>query len=165
MDPLSITTGVIAVSTLATQVVKILAQIRDDWESLPGRIHALNNEVQDFSIVLHQVAVAAKERSVSFWDSHGKSTVSTQLARGEAVLLDLKHTLERFSSAGVKKRDAISRSLLWRREQGQVAALQEDIKQVKSSLNVLLGATNSYVSRTHRAPCIPWPTYDATGET
>ncbi|MBE3048088.1 hypothetical protein IMZ48_37390 [Candidatus Bathyarchaeota archaeon] len=73
--------------------------------------------------MLHQVAVAAKERSVSSWDSHGESTLFTQLSRGKEVLLDLKPILERLSTAGVKKQEAISWSLLWRREQGQVADL------------------------------------------
>ena len=65
MDPLSITTGVITLATLAKQVTNVLAGIRQDWDSLPGRIHALNNEIQDFSVVLHQIVIAVEERKVS----------------------------------------------------------------------------------------------------
>ncbi len=142
MDPFSITAGVITVATVAVQVSNIIAEIRGNWDALPGRIHALNNEIQDFNAVLHQVAIAVKERRFPDQDGHIESTLPTQLARGERVLLDLRAILERLST-GPKKRDAIPRVLMWKREQGRVAILQEEIKQVKSSMNILLGASNS----------------------
>lgn len=146
MDPLSITTSMIALATLAKQVTNVLAGIRNDWESLPGRIHALSNEIQDFSVVLHQIAIAVEERKVSCWDGPDESTLPGLLARGETALLDLKGVLENLLSAGTRKREAIPRIRLWRREQGRISALQNDVKQVKSSMNLLLGASNSWVS-------------------
>lgn len=142
MDPLSITAGIIALTTVASQVSNVLAEIRGEWDSLPGRVHALNNEIQDFNVVLYQVTIAVEERRLSGQDGIGGSTLSVLLERGETVLLDLNVILEKLS-VGVRKRDAISRVLLWRKEQGRVALLQEDIKQVKSSMNILLGASNS----------------------
>jgi hypothetical protein len=148
MDPLSLTASIVAVTTVAVQVGKMLAKIHDDWDSLPGRIHALNNEVQDFNIVLHQVTIAVEERKLTRWDSHGESNLPTVLARGELVLLDVKAILDKIvlAGSGVKTRVAIQRLLIWRREQGNVACLQDAIKQVKSSLNIILGASNSYVA-------------------
>ncbi|KXX73195.1 Ankyrin repeat domain-containing protein 7 [Madurella mycetomatis] len=143
MDPLSIAAGVIAVATIAAQVSNILAEIRNDWDALPGRIHALNNEIQDFKAVLHQVAIAVEEKRVSAQDGHAAPTFLTQIARGKTALLDLKTILERLLSASPKKRDVIPRVLMWRREQRRVVLLQEEIKQVKSSMNILLGASNS----------------------
>lgn len=145
MDPLSITSGVIAVATLAKQISNVLAGIREDWDSLPGRIHALGNEMQDFSVVLHQIAIAVEERKVSCWNDGDESTLPALLARGETALVDLKGVLESLLSAGTRKREAIPRVRLWRREQGRIAALQNDVKQVKSSMNLLLGASNSWV--------------------
>jgi hypothetical protein len=145
MDPLSVAAGVIAVATIAAQVSHILAEIRGDWDALPGRIHALNNEVQDFNAVLHQVAIAVEEKRVSAQDEHGHAAPAflAQIARGKTALLELRTILERLLAAGSKRRDAIPRVLLWRSEQRRVVLLQEEIKQVKSSLNVLLGASNS----------------------
>lgn len=145
MDPLSITAGVIAVATIAAQVSHILAEIRGDWDALPGRIHALNNEVQDFNAVLHQVAIAVEDKKVSALGEHGHAAPAfvAQICRGKTSLLELKTILERLLAAGSKKRDAIPRVLLWRSEQRRVVLLQDEIKQVKSSLNVLLGASNS----------------------
>lgn len=150
MDPLSITTGVITLATLAKQVTNVLAGIRQDWDSLPGRIHALNNEIQDFSVVLHQIVIAVEERKVSCWNDNDESTLPRLLTRGETALVDLKGILESLLSTGVRKREAIPRVRLWRREQGRIAALQNDVKQVKSSMNLLLGASNSYVSHYRR---------------
>lgn len=84
------------------------------------------------------------------------------LARGEMTLLDMKAVLDKIAAGSrLRKRDAIPRVLLWRREQGRIAALQGIIKQVKSSLNVILGASNSYVimlsSRFRFALIIFWP--------
>ncbi|KAL0764735.1 hypothetical protein CaCOL14_012541 [Colletotrichum acutatum] len=143
MDPLSIPAGIIAITTVAAQVANLLAGIREDWDSLPGRMHALSNEIQDFNVVLQQVAIAVKERRVSGQDAYGESTLLPLLVRGNNVLVDLKAILERLLATGTKKKEAISRVLMWRREQGTVSSLQEQIKQVKSSLNVLLGASNS----------------------
>ncbi|KAK1513545.1 ankyrin repeat domain-containing protein [Colletotrichum costaricense] len=143
MDPLSISAGIIAITTVAAQVANLLAGIREDWDSLPGRMHALSNEIQDFNVVLQQVAIAVKERRVSGQDAYGESTLLPLLVRGNNVLVDLKAILERLLATGTKKKEAISRVLMWRREQGTVSSLQEQIKQVKSSLNVLLGASNS----------------------
>ncbi|KAK0701881.1 ankyrin repeat-containing protein-like protein [Lasiosphaeria miniovina] len=143
MDPLSIATGVVAVATVAAQVCNILAEIRRDWDSLPGRIHALNNEMQDFNAVLHQIAIVAEEKRLSAQDGHAAPTLLAQLARGKTALLDLKTILERLLSAGLKKREAIPRVMMWRTEQRRVLSLQEEIKQVKSSMNILLGASNS----------------------
>lgn len=127
---------------IAAQVSHILAEIRGDWDALPGRIHALNNEVQDFNAVLHQVAIAV--RKVSALDEHGHAAPAfvAQICRGKTSLLELKTILERLLAAGSKKRDAIPRVLLWRSEQRRVV-LHDEIKQVKSSLNDLLGASNS----------------------
>lgn len=145
MDPLSLTASVVAVTTVAVQVGKVLANLHEDWESLPGRVHALNNEIQDFTAVLQQVSMAICERKLSRWDSHGDTPLPTVLARGETALLEIKLVLEKVISAssGSRRRDAIPRVLLWRKEQGRIAALQETIKQIKSSLNVILGASNS----------------------
>ncbi|OHE91175.1 B-cell lymphoma 3-encoded protein [Colletotrichum orchidophilum] len=143
MDPLSISAGIIAITTVAAQVANLLVGIREEWDSLPGRMHALSNEIQDFNVVLQQVAIAVKDRRVSGLDAYGELTLLPLLTRGNHVLMDLKAILERLLATGTKKKEAISRVLMWRREQGTMSSLQEQIKQVKSSLNVLLGASNS----------------------
>lgn len=88
--------------------------------------------------VLHQVAIAVEDKKVSALDEHGHAAPAfvAQICRGKTSLLELKTILERLLAAGSKKRDAIPRGLLWRSEQRRVVLLQDEIKQVKSSLNV-----------------------------
>ncbi|OAA52958.1 ankyrin repeat containing protein [Cordyceps fumosorosea ARSEF 2679] len=145
MDPLSLTASIVAVTTVAVQVGKLLTGLHEDWEALPGRVHALNNEIQDFTVVLNQVNIAAQERRLSHWGSRGHLSLHAVLARAEVNLLDIKAILDKIvASSGSRKKAAIPRLLIWRKEQGRLAALQEMIRQVKSSLNVILGASNSH---------------------
>lgn len=52
MDPLSISTGVFAIATLATQTCSAFSDLCSLCLSLPGRLHAVNNEVADLNYVL-----------------------------------------------------------------------------------------------------------------
>lgn len=61
MDPLSAAASVIAIATVAGQVGKAFAELRKDCSELPGRLHALSNEITDIEFVLHQVAAVLQE--------------------------------------------------------------------------------------------------------
>lgn len=63
MDPLSLTASIVAVTTVAVQVTKVLSSLHKDWDSLPGRVHALNNEIQDFTVVLNQVRFSCRRKT------------------------------------------------------------------------------------------------------
>jgi enamine deaminase RidA (YjgF/YER057c/UK114 family) len=65
MDPISVTASVIAVATLAAQIAAALSDLRTLCKQLPGRLHALSNEVSDVEVVLIQVAKVIEERSCS----------------------------------------------------------------------------------------------------
>ena len=62
MDPFSITTGVVAVATLATQVADAFITFRTICKELTGRVHALSNEVADLQVVLQQLTAVIEER-------------------------------------------------------------------------------------------------------
>ena len=63
MDPLSLTASVIAVATVAAKIGSVFAELRKHCIELPGRLHALNNEVADIEVVLYQVAAVVNDRS------------------------------------------------------------------------------------------------------
>ncbi|KAF3897021.1 hypothetical protein GTR04_0360 [Trichophyton interdigitale] len=50
MDPLSVTASIIAVGTVAGKICSAFTELRSLCRSLPGRLHALNNEVADLEI-------------------------------------------------------------------------------------------------------------------
>ena len=65
MDPLSLTASAITVAALAASTCRAFAELRSLCKSLPGRLHALSNEVADIEVVLVQVATVFGERACS----------------------------------------------------------------------------------------------------
>ena len=148
MDPLSAAASVLAVATIAAQVGAAFAELRKDCSELPGRLHALYNEVTDVKFVLHQVAAVLEERnSLSDID---KASIPTLLGQARKKLKDLKEILDRLNGSCTTRR-ILSRASAWRKWQPKLQALQNDIRAVKCSLNILLGASNSYATTSREA--------------
>lgn len=63
MDPLSISASVIAIATLAAQNCSALSDLRSICQNLPGRLHAVNNEVADLNFVLLQISLLFNDRA------------------------------------------------------------------------------------------------------
>ena len=63
MDPLSITTSVIALATVAAQISKAISKLRHFGE-VPGRIYALKNKVSDLELVLRGISRAVEQKSL-----------------------------------------------------------------------------------------------------
>ncbi|KAH8744947.1 ankyrin repeat-containing protein-like protein [Hyaloscypha finlandica] len=145
MDPISVTASVIAVATLAAQIAAALSDLRTLCKQLPGRLHALSNEVSDVEVVLIQVAKVIEERSCSpiATAETDHMAIPQLLRKAEEKLKDLKAIIDNLAASSKRNNVLIFRAGLWRKEQPRLHALQEDIKAIKSSLNVILGASNS----------------------
>lgn len=143
MDPLSLTASIAGVITITTQICVIISEIRHEFAALPGRIHALRNETEDLRVVLYQVTNLLEERKNNGLTGNVESEIWKLLGEGEQRLLTLKGILGNIRKTSFKKRDAIFRTLTWRKNQEVIAQLQFDIQRLKSSLNVLVGASNS----------------------
>jgi hypothetical protein len=140
MDPLSITTGIITIAALAGQIGSAFAALRTMCKDMPGRLHALNNEVADFEVVLYQVAAIIKERTSL--PATDETTITQLLQQAKAKLNELKDIVE-YLIATCTERGVIIRASAWRKGQPRLQALQEDIKTIKGSLNIIIGASNS----------------------
>lgn len=143
MDPLSVAASAIAVATLAAQTCSALADLRSLCKTLPGRLHALNNEVADLELVLFQLASLTKERE-SLPESK-QSTIPHLLKQARTKLIELKSIVGRLTITYRNAKIPIIGANGWRKEQNRLQELQEDIRTVKCSLNIMLGASNSYV--------------------
>lgn len=143
MDPLSLTASLAAVITITTQICAIISEIRHELGALPGRIHALGNEAEDLRIVLYELTRLLDEREDSGLNGNVESEIRGLLSQGRQRLLALKEVLSRIHKTNPKKREAIFRTLSWRKNQEAIAHLQYDIQRLKSNLNVLVGASNS----------------------
>ena len=137
MDPGSI----IAIATLAAQVCSAFADLRSVCQSLPGRLHAVNNEVADLELVLFQVACLVRERECL--PKNKQSAIPHLLKQAGTKLKELKSIIDRLNISCRKVKVLLVGAHVWRREQHKLQALQEDIRTVKCSLNILLGASTS----------------------
>ena len=148
MDPLSAAASVIAIASLASYVCAAFAELRKDCSELPARLDALSNEVADIEFVLHQVAAVLQERNCL--SDSDKESIPALLKQAEVKLKALKEILDQLRGS-CAARKVLLRASVWRKWLPKLQALQRDIRTVKCSLNVLLGASNSYAktSRGH----------------
>lgn len=143
MDPLSITASAIAVATLAGQVCTLFGELRLLYRSLPGRLAALNNEVADLQIVLYEIASLLEKRAVLPESKH--SPLPHLLRQANTKLCELQLIVARLRVSRRDARHPLQPINMLRKEQGQLQSLQEDIRSIKCNLNILLGASNSWV--------------------
>ncbi|KFY91368.1 hypothetical protein V498_05505 [Pseudogymnoascus sp. VKM F-4517 (FW-2822)] len=141
MDPLSIAAGAIAVATLAAQTCAAFAELRSLCRSLPGRLHALNNEVSDLELVLYQLASLVEERVCL--PEGNQSTIPYYLRQARIKLIELKGIVNRLAITIRNAKIPIVGANAWRKEQKVLEELQEGIRTVKCNLNIMLGASNS----------------------
>ena len=143
MDPLSLTASIVAVATVAGQTCQGFQKLRDLHKSVPGRVHALHNEVVDLEVVLYQLAAAVREREALPSSARERADLERLLRRAETKLVELDAIVSRLVSTCIETKIAILRGPRWQREHDKIQLLQGDIKSIKSSLNVILGASNS----------------------
>jgi TolA-binding protein len=144
MDPFSIVASAVTVATVAASTCRAFADLRALCKSLPGRLHALNNEVADIEVVLIQVATVFDERAYSIPEKH-QQAIPRLLDQANDKLNQLQSTIEQLTKLYASTKIVVLQAHTWRREQPKLRALQEDIKTIKCNLNILLGASNSYV--------------------
>lgn len=140
-DPLSVAASVLALATAAAQISKAISRLRHFGE-VPGRVYALKNEVSDLEVVLRQVGHALEQKSLA--PDNDQGSLEQILARTKGHLADLAKALERVANACAGgKAKIISKSAIWWKEKTLFQGFQENIRSVKGTLNLMLGAANS----------------------
>ncbi|KAI1144824.1 hypothetical protein F4825DRAFT_475786 [Nemania diffusa] len=141
MDPLSLAASIIAIVTLAKSVTAAISDLRLTCKSLPGRLHAVHNEVVDLELVLFQLAELIKMRACL--PDSGESAIPHLLKQAHSKLHEIHAIVHTLTSAYLASRSPLIGVNAWRKEQEKLQTLQEDIRTVKCSLNIMLGASNS----------------------
>ena len=143
MDPLSITAAIVGIGAVAHATGRAFKDLRESCNTLPGRLHALSNEVSDIELVLYQVASLVEKQidDPALRDQEGH--IQHLLGQAGLKLSELKNIVETLTIIIKTGKIPILRARAWRKNQPRLQALQEDIKTVKCSLNVMLGASNS----------------------
>lgn len=144
MDPLSLAASVITVASLAASTCSAISRLRSLAKGLPGRLHAVGNEVADLELVLTEVATLLKERTNLLRSEQPLESIPHLLTQAEIKLKELNAILDRLTAASTNSKVPLLGASIWRKEHGRLQTLQEEIRSVKSNLNILLGASNSY---------------------
>jgi hypothetical protein len=104
----------------------------------------LSNKISDIEVFLVQVANYWRKVSRAHPDGgDGPQDSTTASRKAEAKLYELKAIIDTLAATSRRNNVIIFRAGLWRKERPRLQALQEDIKAIKLSLNVILGASNS----------------------
>ena len=143
MDPLSLTASVIAVATLAAKTCTTFAKLRGLHKAIPGRLHALNNEVADIELVLYQVAAVVREREVLQSREREQEDIEHLVEQAKTKLDELRAIIDRLCDTCIDTKLSPFRGYRWHKEQERLQGLQNGINSVKCSLNIILGASNS----------------------
>ncbi len=102
MDPLSLAASVITVATVATQPWNAFLKLRGLHKAIPGRLHALNNEVVDIELVLHQVAVVIRKREGLHAREREQGDLEHLLVQAQTRLGELRAIVDRLYESCVK---------------------------------------------------------------
>jgi len=141
MEPVSLAASVIAVAELAAKTCSAVLELRALCKSIPGRLHAVNNEVADLQLVLAQVAMLLEKRATL--PDPKSSAITLLLDQAKNKLEDFDAVVGRLFAASAKSRMPLVAASIWNKEQGRLQALQDGIKNIKASLNILLATSNS----------------------
>ena len=144
MDPLSLAASVITVATVATQPWNAFLKLRGLHKAIPGRLHALHNEVVDIELVLHQVAVVIRKREGLHAREREQGDLEHLLVQAQTRLGELRAIVDRLYESCVKGKSSVFRGYIWQKEHERLQGLQNKINSVKCSLNIILGTSRSY---------------------
>ncbi|KAI9685104.1 MAG: hypothetical protein M1820_010840 [Bogoriella megaspora] len=143
MDPLSVAASIISIAGAAAGTVKVLYKLHD----APSDVCGLLEELQDLQAVLaglHTVVKKLPEDDTSPSTRLLTQSLTDLLDRGKVKIAQIggivHGLLDRPASQNGKAK--VSR-VSWLMEKGKVRGLQEDIRSIKLSLALLLGAVTS----------------------
>ena len=142
MDPLSIAASAITVAALAASTCHTFSELRSLCRSLPGHLHALNNEVADTEIVLAQLVTVSSKRT-SLVEEAEQQVTFTLLGQASVALSQLQDILKRLTELCDCSRSVLIQARAWRKQQPKLETLQNDIKRVKCTFGIMLVASNS----------------------
>lgn len=143
MDPLSLTASVIAVASLAAKTCTTFAKLRGLHKAIPGRLHALNNEVVDIELVLYQVAALVREREARLSREREQADIEHLVEQAKTKLDQLRAIVNRLCNTCIDTKLSPFRGYRWHKEQETLQDLQNGINSIKCSLNIILGASHS----------------------
>ena len=123
MDPLSIAAAVIGISAIAASTARAFKELRKLCTTLPGRLHALSNEVSDIELVLYQVALVIEKRAGEATLKKQEAHIQHLLNQAGSKLGELRTIVESLAVIVKTTKLPIFRAHAWRKNQPRLQAL------------------------------------------
>lgn len=143
MEPVSLIASIIGIVQFSSQICSSISDLRSLCKTLPGRIHAVSNEVADLELVLLRVNDLLGERAALPESNY--LAVPHLLKQCRLKLDEVESIVNNLTRIYLRSKMPLSLMHAWRSDQERLKELQDDIRTIKSSLNIMLGAANSYV--------------------
>lgn len=143
MNLLSIMESITSIATVAASTARAFEKLRELCNPLPGRLHALGNEISDIELILHQVALLVEQHTGRTPLEGQQAHILHLLDQAGPRLEEMRLIIDTLIGFAKTAETSIFRTHAWRENQPRLRALQEDIKTIKCSLNIMLGASDS----------------------
>lgn len=128
-------------ATLAAQVADAFIKFRTVCKEVPGRVHALSNEVADLQLVLQYLSAVTDERRQQTSDD--QLHIPILVSQAEEILQEIKKIVEALTKICASSNRVFLRASQWRKFDPKLRSLKDAINAIKSSINLLIGASNS----------------------
>jgi hypothetical protein len=144
MDPLSFTASLIAVVGAVATVAQQLEELRTALRTASNTICLVTNELSDLRIVLGACESAVKELYTNSTEHHPPTTLSDAASlfdKAKKLLKDLENAVRSCLKASDNEEGKIKPRVLkirWLREKGKIKALQEQLRETKQDILVLM---------------------------
>lgn len=151
MNSLSMIASTTAIVTVTQQICQAFAEVRSSCEEIPGRLHALNNEVVDMELVVQRLRKIAENRHTfkvlcqSFDEADDDGDIPQLLINATARLTEVL-TFSRglaISCGRSTHRVEFFRAQSWEKVLPKLAVMQDGIRTLKCRLNILVGTCSS----------------------
>lgn len=145
-DPLSVAASVISLVELATQILSIVAVLRENTHAIEA--NELMNELRSFVAVLGVVTdLLSANYQISYYDAIGH-----ELASASLTAYEIDRTLQKIVptelGGGVANKGTLKKAMVrlkYVAKKEKLAKLQGNIRHHTSSLGVMLNAAQMYI--------------------
>jgi hypothetical protein len=110
------------------------------WECI---LQAMKNQVTDLGGVLRHVAVVLSERQQNNITDESLALLQHHLAQTESKLKEVDCLLIRIIGPPGNPRKSVGKAAIWLKEKGKLQLLQQDLRVLKSNLNMAMGSSHS----------------------
>ena len=104
-------------------------------------MHALSNEVADLQLVLQYLSAVTDERRQQTSDD--QLHIPILVSQAEEILQEIKKIVEALTKICASSNRVFLRASQWRKFDPKLRSLKDAINAIKSSINLLIGASNS----------------------